>query len=78
MYYVVYKGKDGFQKEEEREFIGGPDYQIKTRTWERMSDYRVLPPGFATFTPVTAIDRTFRLTKQLFAMGKNIAYYEET
>lgn len=77
-HHIVLKGKDSFQKEEERDFgSSGAPYTYRTRQYETLERFHeadlTLPPK-----QLRTIDREFRLRCQLYALGKNIAYYEET
>lgn len=80
-HHIVLKGRDNFQKEEERDF-GNTDVPCtyRTRHYQRME---ILPitkfaeKDFPFSNELKTIDREFRLRCQFYALGKNIAYYEE-
>jgi hypothetical protein len=75
MHYVVLKGKDGFQKEEEKAFeYDLPLYNYTVRQYETTN----IQPPYYFMGNVRIRDRVFHLKQCLFALGKNIAYYEET
>lgn len=81
-HHIVLKGKDSFLKEEERDFgRSGAPYTYRTRQYERLEFLPITK--FAdrdtpSFQEIKTIDREFRLLCQFYALGKNIAYYEET
>jgi hypothetical protein len=73
--HIVLKGNDGFQKEEEREFesIQAP-YTYRMRQYQRLENPFIYRP-FQEYLGV--VDREFYLKSQFYALGKQIAYYEE-
>ncbi len=72
--HVVLKERDGFQKEYEREFesVQAPQ-TFKIRQYERLQSAFVYNPTDV----LKCIDREFYLKANFYALGKQIAYYEE-
>jgi hypothetical protein len=78
-FYVVFKGFDGFQKEESMHFE--QDYPPPTfyiRNYEQLS---FMPLSINSNEPLPDMlkikHRCFRQRQQLYALGKNIVYYTE-
>jgi hypothetical protein len=82
-FHVVLKRSDGFQKEETRYFENDAAPQkLRTRKYDNLQSLREQSmDGFYRALPcntVRAIDTDFRLRFAEYALGKNIAFYEET
>jgi hypothetical protein len=80
-HHIILKGKDSFQKEEERDFgISGVPYTYRTRHYERIESLPITKASeqqSPLYQDIRTIDREFLLRSQFYALGKNIAYYEE-
>lgn len=77
-FYVVMIGKDGFQKEETRQFENDkPLRSIVLRHYEPLS---MIPMSYFPLSEgqLRAKDKSYNHRYSLFALGKNIEVYEET
>lgn len=74
--HLVLKSKDGFQKEEEREYDNNrAPLTYITRQWARLDNPFIYQPPSSE--NLHTFDREFLLKCQFYALGKQIAYYEE-
>ncbi len=78
-YHVVFKGLDGFQKEQTMQFeMNYPPPSLRIRNYEQL---HFMPLGLLSNEPpgdiVHVKDRCFRQRQEIYALGKNIIQYTE-
>lgn len=78
-FHVVLEGHDKFQKEEERAFPNNqPPPTLILRQFESLSITPLPCYSFPISEPINVKERVFRLKDQFYALGKQIAHYQET